>query len=72
MTSFRIFWLKNPESGINGGHIMLRDLLTQIASTKKPSTTWYAPEHVDSENINLKIGHWRVFYQLFSKTDSNS
>jgi hypothetical protein len=29
---------------------------------------------VDSENINLKIGHMhgRVFYQLFSKTDSNS
>jgi hypothetical protein len=24
---------------------------------------------VDSENINLKIGHGRGFYQLFSKTD---
>jgi hypothetical protein len=42
-------------------------LLTQIAWTKKPSLTWYAPEHVDSENINLKIGHGRGFYQLWPK-----
>jgi hypothetical protein len=29
---------------------------------KKPSLTWNTPEHVDSENINLKIGHGRGFY----------
>jgi hypothetical protein len=27
------------------------------------------PEHVDSENINLKIGHGSYLYQLFSKRD---
>jgi hypothetical protein len=26
-------------------------------------------EHVDSENINLKIGHGSYLYQLFSKRD---
>jgi hypothetical protein len=27
------------------------------------------PEHVDSENIKLKIGHRPLLYQLFSKLD---
>jgi hypothetical protein len=27
------------------------------------------PEHVDSENIKLKIGPWTFLYQLFSKRD---
>jgi hypothetical protein len=27
------------------------------------------PEHVDSENIKLKIGHHPLLYQLFSKRD---
>jgi hypothetical protein len=30
------------------------------------------PEHVESENNNLKIGNGSSLYQLFSKTDSNS
>jgi hypothetical protein len=28
-----------------------------------------SPEHVDSENINLKIGRRIFLYQLFSKRD---
>jgi hypothetical protein len=27
------------------------------------------PEHVESENINLKIGNGSSLYQLFSKRD---
>jgi hypothetical protein len=45
-------------------HIMLRDLLTQIACNKKPSLTWYAPEHVDSGKRKMKIAHGRSVYQL--------
>jgi hypothetical protein len=30
------------------------------------------PEHVDSENIKLKIGYRPLLYQLFSKRDLNS
>jgi hypothetical protein len=30
------------------------------------------PEHVDSENIKLKIGYRPLLYQLFSKRDKNS
>jgi hypothetical protein len=30
------------------------------------------PEHVDSENIKLKIGYASYLYQLFSKCDLNS
>jgi hypothetical protein len=37
-------------------HIMLRDLLTQIACNKKPSLTWYALEHVDSEKRKMNRG----------------
>jgi hypothetical protein len=33
----------------------MRDLLTQKSGTKK--LVLDTPEHVDSENINLKIGH---------------
>jgi hypothetical protein len=31
-----------------------------------------SPEHVDSENIKLKIGRRTFLYQLFSKRDLNS
>jgi hypothetical protein len=34
---------------------MLSDLLIQIACNKKPSLTWYAPEHVDSEKRKMNI-----------------
>jgi hypothetical protein len=44
-------------------HIMLRDLLTLIFDTL---------EHVDSENIKLKIGSRPLLYQLFSKRDFKS
>jgi hypothetical protein len=44
-------------------HIMLRDLLTQIAWNKKPSLTWYAPEHVDSGKRKMNIAHGRSVYQ---------
>jgi hypothetical protein len=54
------------------GHIMLRDLLTQIACNKKPSLTWYAPEHVDSDKRKMNIAHGRSFYQLKKKCDLNS
>jgi hypothetical protein len=30
-----------------------------------------APEHVDSENIKLKVGYRPLLYQLFSKRDKN-
>jgi hypothetical protein len=33
---------------------------------KKPSLTWYAPEHVDSGKRKMKIAH---VYQLFKKRD---
>jgi hypothetical protein len=48
---------------------MLRDLLTQIACNKKPSLTWYAPEHVDSGKRKMKIAHGRSVYQLLKKRD---
>jgi hypothetical protein len=55
---------------------MLRDLLTQIAWNKKwlliLDTPEQTPEHVDSENIKLKIGCGSFLYQLFSKRDLNS
>jgi hypothetical protein len=55
-------WLKP----LVGTRIMLRDLLTQIACNKKPSLTWYAPEHVDSGKRKMKIAHdhGRSVYQL--------
>jgi hypothetical protein len=31
-----------------------------------------APEHIDSENIKLKIGCGSYLYQVFSKRDLNS
>jgi hypothetical protein len=37
-------------------HIMLRDLLTQKCVNKKRLLIMDTPEHVDSENIKLKIG----------------
>jgi hypothetical protein len=37
-------------------HIILRDLLTQIAWNKKWLLILDTSEHVDSENIKLKIG----------------
>jgi hypothetical protein len=43
---------------------MLRDLLTQ-----KCSLILDSPEHVDSENIKLKIGYGSSLFQLFSKRD---
>jgi hypothetical protein len=45
---------------------MLRDLLTQIWCTK---LVLDIPEHVESENVNLKIGYRPYLYQLFSKRD---
>jgi hypothetical protein len=48
---------------------MLMDLLTQKSGKKLVLDT---PEHVDLENINLKIGHGSSAYQLFSKRDLNS
>jgi hypothetical protein len=35
-------------------------------------STYFALEHVDSENIQLKIGCGSFLYQLFSKRDLNS
>jgi hypothetical protein len=46
-----------------------RDLLTQIAWNKKWLLILETPEHVDSENIKLKIGCGSFLYQLFSKRD---
>jgi hypothetical protein len=40
--------------------------------TELSSLVLDTPEHVDSENINLKIGHGSSLYQLFSKRDLNS
>jgi hypothetical protein len=48
-------------------HIMLRECLTEIRWTRKCLLFLDTPEHVDSENINLKIGHGSYLYQLFSK-----
>jgi hypothetical protein len=50
-------------------HIMLRDLLTQIAFNKKWLLILDTPKYVDSENIKLKIGRRTFLYQLFSKRD---
>jgi hypothetical protein len=50
-------------------YIMLRDLLTQIACNKKPSLTWYSPQHVDSGKSKMKIAHGRYVYQLLKKRD---
>jgi hypothetical protein len=49
-------------------YIMLRDLLTQKCSHNF-LLILDTPEHVDSENINLKIGYGSSLYQLFSKRD---
>jgi hypothetical protein len=52
---------------------MLRYELTQMASQKKnPELILDTPEHVESENINLKIGNGSSLYQLFYKRDLNS
>jgi hypothetical protein len=50
-------------------HIMLRDLLTQKCAHKKRLMILDTPEHIDSENIKLKIGSRSWLYQLFSKRD---
>jgi hypothetical protein len=50
-------------------HIMLRDLLTQKCGDKKKLLILDTPEHVDSENIKLKIGSWSLLDRLFSKHD---
>jgi hypothetical protein len=47
-------------------------LLTQKCAHKKMVTDFgypQTPEHVDSENIKLKIGFRSYAYQLFSKRD---
>jgi hypothetical protein len=49
---------------------MLRDLYTQKCSHKKWLLILDTPEHVDSENIKLKISYRPLLYQLFSKRDS--
>jgi hypothetical protein len=58
---------------VNRYHIMLRDLLTQKCAQKKGYLFWNLDtpdsEHVDSENIKLKIGHRSLLNQLFSKRD---
>jgi hypothetical protein len=43
---------------------MLRDLLTQIPRTFKRLLILDSPEHVDSENIKLILGHGPLLYQL--------
>jgi hypothetical protein len=48
---------------------MLRDLLTQKCAQKNRFLILDTPEHVDSENIKLKIGFRSLLYQLFSKRD---
>jgi hypothetical protein len=51
---------------------MLRELLTQKSVDQKNVTDFRyprGPEHVDSENINLKIRYGSYLYQLFSKRD---
>jgi hypothetical protein len=45
-------------------HIMLRD-----SNLRYKKTVTGFRYHVDSENINLKIGHGSSLYQLFSKRD---
>jgi hypothetical protein len=49
-------------------HIIQRDLLTQKCAQKR-FLILDTPEHVDSENITLKIGSRSLLYQLFSKCD---
>jgi hypothetical protein len=49
-------------------HIMLRDLLTQKCAQKR-LLILVTLEHVDSENIKLKIGSRCLLYLLFSKRD---
>jgi hypothetical protein len=51
---------------------MLRDLLTQKSVNKKTVTVLDTLEHVDSGNMNFKIGRPSSVYQLFSKRDLNS
>jgi hypothetical protein len=51
---------------------MLRDLLTQKCAQKQRLLILDTTEHVDSENIKLKIGRRTFLYQLFSKRDLNS
>jgi hypothetical protein len=53
--------LINPKKGWIP-HIMLRDLLTQTAWNKKRLLILDTPEHVDSENIKLKIGYGSFLY----------
>jgi hypothetical protein len=53
----------------NTVHIMLRECLTQIRWTSKWLPFLDTLEHVDSKNINLKIGHGSYLYILFSKRD---
>jgi hypothetical protein len=48
---------------------MLRDLLTQKCVDKNKLLILDTPEHVDSENIKLKIGPRSLLDQLFSKRD---
>jgi hypothetical protein len=53
----KLFWHKL----CFGTDIMLRDLLTQKCSHKKRLLILDSPEHVDSENIKLKIGQPTFF-----------
>jgi hypothetical protein len=46
---------------------MLRDLLTQKCVDKKRLLILDTVEHVNSDNIKLKIGPWSLLDQLFSK-----
>jgi hypothetical protein len=54
---------------------MLRDPVDPVDLAKKTVTGFSlldTPEHVESENIFLKIGNGRSLDQLLSKTDPNS
>jgi hypothetical protein len=44
-------------------------LINPKVSAKKVTDFRSDPEHVDSENIKLKIGSRSLLYQLFSKRD---
>jgi hypothetical protein len=46
-------------------------LVNPKVRSKKRLLILDTPEHVDSENIILKIARWTFLYQLFSKRDLN-
>jgi hypothetical protein len=51
---------------------MLMGLVNPKVRAKKRLLILDTPEHVDSENIKLKIGSRSLFYQLFGKAASLS